>query len=274
MPQATLPRPKDRVKVAEVVPMSSRSVNDLYLNNYSERTNCPSTPRRSNSRSLHSGSVATSRDDANCTQKIKPEALCYSPVHYNKVNGLNNDFERLNLAHDRNTTVTHVSTSYIPVRSFPVEQLLPTSTVLPNSRNLRNTDIRRCSVYDNMPRSPSKDLQMKSNRLRSGEMGENRRSWSTPVYIDPPPYNLAKSPNSNNQSGSLLQRFNVPVTSRHSESAGVPEDVRRINESVRNSRRVCAQCKKSFVEKNATFCGPCQQLDYMLCDLDNTAMQY
>ena len=253
--------------------MSSRSVNDLYLNNYSKRSSSPSTARRGNSRSVHSGSVGKSRDEINCTQKIKPDALCYSPVHYGKVNGLNNDFERLNLAQDRNTTVTHVSTSYIPVRSLPVEQLLPTSTVLPNSRNLRNTDIRRCSIYDNMPRSQGKELQMNSSGARS-EVGENRRSLNTPVYIEPPPYNLAKSPNSKNQSASLLQRFNVPMTSRHSESVGVPEDVRRVDEGIRNSRRLCARCGKTIVEKNTTYCRPCQQLNHLLHDLDNTAMQF
>ena len=93
--------------------MSSRSINDLYLNNhYSES---PSSARRTNTRSFHSGPVGNSRDVVNCTQKIKPEILCYSPVHYGKTNGVNNDFEPLNVApQDRNTTVTHVSTSYIP----------------------------------------------------------------------------------------------------------------------------------------------------------------
>ena len=262
--------------------MSSRSINNLYLNNHSNPPESPSTARRTSSRSYHSGTLGNSRDDVYCTQKIKPDVLCYSPVHYGKTNGLNNDFERLNLApQDRNTTVTHVSTSFIPVRSLPVEQMLQTSTVLPNSRNLRNTDIRRCSIYDNMELSPSKDPQMNSNgpqrtslpppnyRPRSTvEVRDNRRSWNTPVYIEPPPY----SPSRTNQKGSLLQRFNVPETSRYSETA---EDVRRFNnEAMLNSRRLCARCDRTFVERNATYCRPCQQLNYLLHDLDNTAMQY
>ena len=269
--------------------MSSRSINDLYLNNhYSES---PSSARRTNTRSFHSGPVGNSRDVVNCTQKIKPEILCYSPVHYGKTNGVNNDFEPLNVApQDRNTTVTHVSTSYIPVHS---SQILQTSTVLLNSRNLRTADIRRCSIYDNMPPGPSRGPQMNSsapqrttlppsypnNHPRStSEVRDNRRGLSTPVYIDPPPYNPSMARSilnpSKSQSGTLLQRFNVPVTSRYSETVGVPDDVRRINEGVRNSRRLCARCNKTFVEKSAMYCRPCQQLDHMLYDLDDTAMQY
>lgn len=266
--------------------MSSRSLNDIYQNNH--RPGSPSTARRANSRIIHSGSVGSSRDEVNCTQKIKPEMLCYSPAHYGKTNGLNNDLERLSVKEEprnRSATVTHVSTSFNPVRSVPVDQLLQTSTVLPNSRNLRNTDIRRCSIYDNIPPSPGKDLRMNSNipqsanslpsyadtRSRS-EQGQNRRSLNTPIYAEPPPYNsqiTSKSP-----PGSLLQRFNVPVTSQHSRALGFPKDVRRINEGVRNSRRMCNRCGIIFVEKNAMFCPSCQDLQHMLRNLDDAAMQY
>ena len=155
---------KDRVDVNEVLPMSSRSINDLYLNNHSVRLESPSTSRRTNSRNFHSGTVGNTRDEVNCTQKIKPDALCYSPAHYGKTNGLNHDFGRLSVgSQDRSASVTHVSTSYIPVRSLSNEQMLHTSTVLPNSRSSRNSDIRRCSVYDNMPPGSGRDPQMYSS---------------------------------------------------------------------------------------------------------------
>jgi hypothetical protein len=272
--------------------MSSRSINELYVNGHSARSESPSPSRRTNSRSFHSGPVGNSRDDVNCTQKIKPDALCYSPAHYGKTNGLTHDFDRLNVGtQDRSTTVTHVSTSYIPVRSLPIEQMLHTSTVLPNSRNSRNSDIRRCSVYDNMPPGSARDSQMypsapqrtalpssyPSNRPYSNsEVRENRRGFNTPGYKDPPPYGAARSAQnaSKSQSATLLQRFNVPTTTRYSEPVGVPEDVRRVNEGIRHARRLCGQCKQTFVEKNAVYCRPCQELNHMLCNLNDTAMQY
>ena len=273
------------MQVNEVVPMSSQAVNGHYFNN---RSDWPSNARRTSSRTIHSGTMGSQRDEVNCTQKIKPDVLCYSPVHYGKTNGLSNDLERLNLAHGRNPTVTHASTSYIPVPNLPVDQILPTSTVLPNSRNLRNTDIRRCSIYDNMPPSGVKDAQMSSsypqrngsslypNSRPRSEAGDNRRSWSKPVYVDPPPYNSPRTTqaNSRNQSGNLLHRFNVPNHSQYSETRSVPEDVRWINESVRNSRKLCSHCGRTFVEKNASYCQPCQDLNYMLSNLHDTAMQY
>ena len=281
---------KDRIDVNEVLPMSSQSINDVYLNNYPPRSESPSASRRT--RNFHSGTVGNARDEVKCTQKIKPDALCYSPAHYGKTNGLNHDVGRLSIGpQDRSMTVTHVSTSYIPVRSLPVEQILHTSTVLPNSRSSRNSDIRRCSVYDNMPPGSNRDPQMYSgapqrtalpssypnNRpYSSSEVRENRKGLNAPAYVGPPPYNasMAMQKTSNSQSSTLLQRFNVPVTPRYSDSVGVPEDVRQTNEGIRNSRRLCERCKKAFVEKNAVYCRPCQQLNHMLLTLDNTAMQY
>ena len=280
---------KDRVDVKEVLPMSSRSINDLYLNNHSVRLQSTSTSRRTNSRNFHSGTVGNTRDEVNCTQKIKPDALCYSPAHYGKTNGLNHDFGRLSVGpQDRSASVKHVSTSYI---SLPNEQMLHTSTVLPNSRSSRNSDIRRFSVYDNMPPGSGRDPQMYSSAPQrtalpssypnnrpysSSEVRESRKGLNAPAYVDPPPYKAPRAVQNtaNNQSSTLLQRFNVPVTPRYSDSVGVPEDVRRINEGIRNSRRPCGRCNVTFVEKNAVYCRPCQQLDHLLHDLDNTAMQY
>ena len=283
--------------------MTSRSINDLYVNNHTKRQDAssPVITRRSSSRISHVGTVGRSRnsddfyDDVNCTQKIKPDVLCYSPVHYGKTNGLSNDFERMSFAQesrDRNTSVTHISTSFIPVQSLPVDQMLATSTVLPNSRGSRNTDIRRCSIYDNMPHNGDPKLNSNvpqrtvlssshpNNRSHSsaGDVGDNRRSsWGRPVYVEPPPYNTTRAAQytSKSQSGGLLQRFNVPVTSRYSETAGLPDDVRQAHEGIRNSRRLCGKCKGTFVEKNAMLCLPCLQVDTLLYNLaDNTAMQY
>ncbi|XP_028411836.1 inactive ubiquitin carboxyl-terminal hydrolase 54-like isoform X2 [Dendronephthya gigantea] len=261
----TLPRSsvKDRAQLSDVGPISSRSLNDLFLNNHRPDSGSPPTARRTNSRIIHSGGVGSTRDEVNCTQKIKPDVLCYSPAHYGKINGLNNDLERMSVKEEpriRSATVTHVSTSFNPVRSPPVDQLLQTSTVLPNSRSLRNTDIRRCSIYDNMPPNPGKDPRMNTNTLQSTNL--------------PPTYANTRSRSEQGQNRSLLQRFNVPVTLGHSRGLGVPEDVRRINEDVRNSRRLCNRCGKIFVEKNTMFCPSCQDLQHMLRNLDNTAMQY
>lgn len=313
----TLPRSSARdrdsgVQMNGVVPMSSKSISEMYIKNdyATAEPSVSSAVRRPNSRNLHLGSVGTSRkpldvdsrDDVNCSQKIKPEILCYSPVHYSKPNGLSGDFERLKVSkepspRDRNPTVTHVSTSFIPVKSLPIEQTLLTSSAYlsPNSRTSLK-DIRRCSIYDNMPPSddrrstsaiPPRSLVSSSYPSNptvkyvssNQDSDERRKSWHIPAYVDPPPYDRSRTSqsaaNAKNQPGTLLQRFNVPASSRYSETTRLPDDVRRINENVGTSRPRCQRCHQTYVERNAMFCAPCQALDSMLYDLnDETAIHY
>lgn len=293
-----------------VVPASSRSINELYLkNDHSNEANSSSPPRRPISRSHYPGSVGTSRtppggsdyrDNLDCSQKIKPDSLCYSPVHYGKANGLSADLERMKIgkqdsARDRKSTVTHVSTSFVPMKRLPIEHTLLSSTayLTPNSRTSLN-DARRCSIYDNLPpsdelRRPSSAVPMRSSvssahptksfRFSRQEDEGHRKSFIAPAYVDPPPYDRSRTFQNAmspvKQPELLFQRFNVPPASWTSETVGLPDDIRRVNDEVRAARRLCQKCRGTFVEKNANLCAPCCALDSMLNNLhDNTAVLY
>lgn len=268
--------------------MPSRPVNDLILDNCSNCSDSLSASRKS--RGFSFGSLGNSREELSCTQKIKPDALCYSPVHYGKTNTLNNDFQRLTVEKDSEPTLTHVSTSFIPVCRLQVEQMLSTSTVLPNSRNLRNTDIRRRSIYDNMPPSEHNDPRMNSNALQRtlspppypnnhprgiSAAREGCKSWNDPVYIDPPPYKASRTYQATprSQPAGLLERFNVPMTSEQSASFILSGDARYIRDGGGSVQTYCSQCKNSVVEKNFSYCQACRMLKQMLYNLDHSTMQ-
>lgn len=292
--------------------MSIKSVSEVPLSNYCgmDGSNSPATVWRPSSRSHYPGSVGTcrtpddeSRDKVNCSQKIKPDMLCYSPVHYGKPDGLSSDFERLKVnredsRQDRIPTVTHVSTSFIPLKSLPFERTLSTSAAYrsPNSRTALN-DARRFSIYDNMPprddyrktpavpprrtASPSPSCPANTSLIRvfNQENEERARSTDTPPYVDPPPYHRTRTyqstTTSENQPSTLLQRFNVPSPSKSLESVGLPDDIRRINEELLAARPLCQRCHGVPVEKSKTMCTPCQALDSMLHDLNgDTAALY
>lgn len=257
---------------------SSRSPNGLYSNMSTHTSKPPSTTRRSNSRVSYSGNGYYTRDDVNCSQRMKPDSLCYSPVHYGRSNGLNHEVERLNLVPNRKPTVAHVSTSFVPIRDIQAEKMLTTSTVLPNSRNQRNNDSRRYSVYDNMPLEDGMDSLIELNvtprttlspvfHPETREIGfrEPRRRYDKP---EPPPYNIAAKSlqnasrvQSRAQSANLLQRFNAPLPS---------DELQRINGDYRMPR--CHRCNQAIAESNSSLCRSCLSLDR--AHLKNTTMQY
>ncbi|KAK3722064.1 hypothetical protein QZH41_007365 [Actinostola sp. cb2023] len=170
--QGTLPRnlptykqiypPTSSISTTLEETLSIKSDSRTSQPSYSSVATLPVKPKR-NSSNHYMNKISPSRinertSDSVCTQKIKPDSMCYNPIHYDNITARMQGI--------------HVSPSNGYIERRQSDQYLPDAPVP------RNPD--RLSVYDNVIVEPPK---------RSPE----RRVSSTKIYLQPPRNDIRSS---------------------------------------------------------------------------------